>query len=251
MKISAVIIAKNEQEAISDALESLDWVDEIILVDTGSNDKTIEIAERHKAKVFKTQGGNFSDWRNLGAEKATGDWLLYLDADERITPLLRSEIKRVLQDSGALAFAIPRKNILLGHAMRWGGWSPDYVVRLIKKDALKGWEGELHEQPRIEAEIRKLTQSLVHITHTSLSEMVEKTNYWSEIEARLLFESGHPPMAWWRFITIALREFWFRGVTKLGFLDGPIGIIEVIYQIFNRLIVYAKLWELQQKGKTK
>jgi len=251
MKISAVILTKNEAEKISDALESLDWVDEIILIDTGSKDKTIEIAERHKAKVFKTQGGNFSDWRNLGSKKASGDWLLYLDADERITPLLRSEIKKALQETKASAYAIPRNNILLGHAMRWGGWSPDYVVRLIKKDALEGWEGELHEQPHILGEVRKLTQTLTHITHTSLSEMVDKTNNWSQIEARLLFESGHPPMAWWRFVTIALREFWFRAVTRMGFLDGPIGVIEINYQIFNRLIVYAKLWELQQKKNSK
>jgi hypothetical protein len=76
--------------------------------------------------------------------------------------------------------------------------------------------------------------------------MVEKTNEWSEIEARLLNEHGHPPVAWWRFFSIALREFWERGIKRLGFLDGPVGVIEVIYQIFNRLIIYAKLWEIQQ-----
>ena len=251
MKITGIIIAKNEQETISDALESLDWTHETLLIDTGSTDRTIEIAEAHKATIFKAQEGNFSDWRNLGAKKASGDWLIYLDADERITPLLRGEIKRVLEEPSVSAFAIPRKNILLGHAMRWGGWSNDYVIRIIRKDALEGWRGELHEQPRISGQMRKLSQPLVHITHTSLSEMVDKTNYWSEIEARLLFQSGHPPMAWWRFITVAFREFWYRAVRKLGFLDGPVGVIEIIYQIFNRLIVYAKLWELQQKGKTK
>ncbi len=141
-----------------------------------------------------------------------------------------------------------RSNIFLGREMRHGGWWPDYVLRLIKKDKLITWEGELHEQPKINAEIGKLKNPLVHTSHRSLEEMVEKTNQWSEIEAKLLFESGHPKMAWWRFISVGFREFWNRGIVKMGFLDGVQGIIEVIYQSFSRMITYAKLWEMQTKN---
>ncbi|MCJ7805572.1 glycosyltransferase family 2 protein [Patescibacteria group bacterium] len=245
MKTSAIIIAKNAGGLIEDCLQSVGWVDEIILVDTGSTDETVEIAKRLGVKVVETKDGDFSKWRNLGAKSAKSDWLFYIDSDERVTEELREEIKRTILEGTDAAYAIPRRNFLLGHEMHWGGWWPDYVLRLIRKDALIGWEGDLHEQPKIEGNVGKLKNPFVHITHRSLSEMVEKTNNWSEIEARLLFKSHHPKMTWWRFFSVASREFWYRGVLKLGFLDGPIGIIEIIYQMYSRMITYAKLWEMQ------
>lgn len=246
-KLSAIVIAKNAQELIPDCLDSLSWTKEIVLVDTGSTDKTNEIALRHGAKIIKAEKKGFSYWRNLGAGKAQGEWLLYVDTDERVMPELRKEILEAVKKGTLNAYAIPRKNILLGRPMRWGGWWPDYVLRLIKKDSLIGWKGELHEQPQIKGGVGKLKNPLTHISHRSLEEMVAKTNEWSEIEAKLLFDSGHPKMAWWRFITVAAREFWYRGVLKLGFLDGGVGVIEIIYQMFSRMITYAKLWEMQKQ----
>lgn len=249
-KISAIILAKNSQELIEDCLASLSWVDETLVVDTGSEDKTPEIAKKLGAKVLKAPKGNFSDWRNFGAKEAKHPWLLYVDADERVTPLLRNEIRKVIKDPNSNpGYAIPRKNILLGHEMKHGGWWPDYVLRLMRKDGLKIWKGELHEQPEIEGEVGKLTEPFVHITHRNLEEMVAKTNAWSEIEARLLFKAKHPEMTWWRFFTVAFREFWERGIKKIGFLDGTVGIIEIIYQMYSRMITYAKLWEMQINKK--
>ncbi|MEK7112099.1 MAG: hypothetical protein AAB875_02115, partial [Patescibacteria group bacterium] len=128
-------------------------------------------------------------------------------------------------------------------------WSPDYVLRLIKKDSLLAWGGELHEQPKIKGEIEKLKNPLTHFSHRTLTEMVDKTNDWSEVEAKLLYNSGHPKMTWWRFLSVGAREFWERGIKKLGFLDGTVGMIEIIYQSFSRMITYAKLWEMQLKAK--
>jgi len=248
MKTSAVILVKNEEALIEDCLASLTWVDQIIVVDNGCTDKTVEIAKGKGAKIVSSPNGSFADRRNLGAKAAGGDWLLYVDVDERVTPALRKEIETIIKsrETEYNAYAIPRKNILLGHPMSWGGWWPDYVLRLIKKDSLLGWKGELHEQPEIKGEVGKLKNPLTHITHRSLSEMVAKTNEWSAIEAKLLFESGHPKMAWWRFISVAAREFWYRAILKLGFLDGGVGVIEIIYQMFSRMITYAKLWEMQK-----
>lgn len=249
--LSAIVLAKDSEEIIKDCLESIGFVDEIVLVDNGSEDKTVEIAKKHDAKIVKGKG-NFSARRNQGAEKATGEWLFYVDTDERVTPLLRKEIEDVVKKDGFSAYAIPRRNILLGHEMRYGGWWPDYVLRLIKKDALKGWEGKLHEQPKIKGDAGELKNPLTHITHRSLTEMVEKTNEWSEIEAELLYKSGHPKMTWWRFFSVAFREFWKRAIKNVGFLDGIPGIIEIIYQMFSRMITYAKLWEMQiEKGSGK
>lgn len=239
MKISGIVLVGGnyDKELLKRCLDSLSWTDEIVRVETDSI------------------SGSFSDWRNGGAKKANSDWLLYVDSDEYVTPELKNEIISLVTNHQSLitAFAIPRSNILLGRRMRWGGWWPDYVVRLIKKDALIKWEGELHEQPKIrslpagrQGSVGKLKNPLIHNSHRSLTEMVEKTNKWSEIEAELLFKSGHPKMNIARFILVGAREFWYRGIRKLGFLDGTIGIIEVFYQTYSRLITYAKLWEKQQ-----
>lgn len=244
--ISAIILTRDNQDLIKDCLISLeDIADEIIIVDDGSEDKTLEIAKVFTAKIYEIDNKDFSFRRNYGAEKAKGDWLLYIDADERIDEKLKKEIKEVVSSNKFSAYAIPRRNILLGKELKHGGWWPDYVLRLIKKESLIKWEGELHEQPKIKGEVGKLVNPLIHISHRSISEMVDKTNKWSEIEAKLLFKSNHPKMVWWRFFSVALREFWFRGIKKLGFLDGPIGIIEIIYQMYSRMITYAKLWEMQ------
>lgn len=248
-KISAIILTKNEEKLIKDCLDSVDWVDEVILVDTGSKDKTEEIAKKSGVRVYEVPRGSFSDWRNFGAQKASGEWLLYIDADERVPPSLRKEVMYAIKISAHTAFAIPRKNVLLGKEMRYGGWWPDYVLRLMRKKSLKTWKGKLHEQPEIKGSVGKLKNPLIHITHRSLSEMVTKTNIWSETEASLLFRAGHPKVTWWRFISIAFREFWYRAVKKAGFLDGTVGVIEIIYQMFSRMITYAKLWEMQLKTK--
>ena len=231
--ISAIVLVGGsyDKTLLKKCLASLSWADELIRVETGSIP------------------GSFSGWRNYGSKKAKGDWLFYVDSDEYVTPELKNEILSVIKNYKLkivnCAFAIPRSNILLGRRMRWGGWWPDYVVRLIRKDSLIKWEGELHEQPKIKGEVSKLKNPLIHNSHRSLSEMVEKTNKWSEIEAELLFKSGHPKMNIFRFISSGFREFWYRGVRKFGFLDGTVGVIEVFYQTYSKLITYAKLWEKQ------
>jgi hypothetical protein len=226
-----VLIGGNYDKALlKRCLDSTSWADETIKIETDN------------------LKGNFADWRNLGANKAKGEWLFYVDSDEEVSTGLKEMILQVIESDEFSAYAIPRKNILLGHEMRWGGWRPDFVLRLIKKDKLKNWKGELHEQPEIEGRICHLKEPLIHVSHRNLSEMVEKTNRWSEIEAKLLYESGHPKMNIFRFFTAGFREVWNRGVIKLGFLDGTTGVIEIIYQTFSRLITYSKLWELQIKN---
>ena len=248
-KISAIVISKNEEERIGECLKALSFADEVVVVDNGSVDRTVEIAKRKGAKVINLKAGNFSELRNIGAKEATGKWLLYIDADERVTLRLKKEILQQIQNDEFSAYAIPRRNILLGREMRYGGWWPDYVMRLIKKDALKSWRGELHEQPEIRRKTGKLKNPLIHNTHRNLTNMVAKTNEWSEIEARLMYKANHPKMNIARFLSAMFREFWYRAIAKKGFLDGPVGIIEIIYQIFSRFVSYAKLWEMQLDNK--
>lgn len=248
MELSAIVISKNEEKKIGDCLKSLSWADEIVVVDSGSTDKTIDIAKKHGVKIVKYNKGSYSSWRNKGAGEARGDWLLYVDADERVTPLLRKEIKEIIgqENLDYSALAIPRRNIILGKELKHGGFGKfDYVKRLFRKDKFKKWTGELHEEPSFEGKLGHLKNKLVHIKAQTLFEMVEKTNEWSEIEAKLMLEANHPSMNILRFFSAMFRELWFRIVKKKAFLDGTTGIIHGLYQVFSRFVSYAKLWERQ------
>lgn len=250
MKLSVIVIAKNEERLIADCLKSAKEADELILVDSGSIDHTCQIAKRLGAKVIyvPTEKLEFARWRNIGLKNASGDWFFYLDADERMTPNLMAEIRQVMKSSQEkfAAYEIPRRNFYLGREMHFGGAWPDYVKRLFRKGGLKGWQRDLHEDPLVTGEFGKLKEPLIHVTHRDLASMLEKTRCWSEIEAKLFLEANHPPVAWWRFFRIMLTEFWLRAIRLQGWRDGTPGWIEIIYQMFSRFITYARLWEMQE-----
>lgn len=249
-KVTAIVITKNEEAQIDECLSSLSWCNEIVVVDTGSNDKTIQIAKKHTGVVVGTEGGSYSDWRNLGLLKAKNEWIFYLDSDERCSDSLRNEILNTTSSKTVFSyFAIPRSNIILGKEMKHGGWWPDYVKRLYKKRNIKGWVGELHEEPRVEGKMGFLTNPITHIKHDNFKDMLEKTNTWSAVEAKLMFDANHPPMNPLRFTSAITREIWKRMVLEKGFLDGPEGILYSIYQMYSKFISYAKLWELQNTQK--
>jgi glycosyltransferase involved in cell wall biosynthesis len=247
--ISVIVVAKNEEIKIKDCLDSAAWVDEVILIDTGSTDATKDIAKKLGVIVYDFKGkGSFSDWRNEGLKRANSKWVLYLDADERITPDLRNEIQQLIRkESRSDWYIIPRSNVIFGRVMKHGGWWPDYVKRLFKKEALKGWKYDLHEEPEVMGIMGKLTHPMIHIKEDNISDMIGKTNIRSEVEAKLLYDSGHPPMTWWRFPRIMLTEFWYRYIILRGFMDGVEGTIFSIYQVWSKFVTYAKLWEIQQK----
>lgn len=232
-KISVVILVGGnyDKKLFNKCLESVLWADEIVKIDMDASKN------------------GFAYYRNEGAKRARGEWLLYVDTDEEITANLRKEIELIINNSELKinGYAIPRRNFIFGKEMKHGGLWPDFVLRLIKKDKLKGWTGDLHEQPKVEGETRHLKEPLIHNKHKTLTEMVEKTNDWSEIEARLMLEAKHPPMNIFRFASAALREFWKRMIVQASFLDGTYGIIYGLYQVFSRLISYSKLWEMQRK----
>ena len=233
VRISAIVLigGKHDKSLLKKCIDSLWWTDEIIKVNT------------------RGLKGGFAQWRNEGARRAKGDWLLYVDADEQVSPELKKVILQVTGSDEFSAYALPRKNYIFGKEMRHCGLWPDYVLRLIKKDKLKGWVEELHEQPEVIGVICHLKEPLIHRKHKSLGEMVEKTNEWSEIEAKLMFDAGHPKMNIFRFFSAGFREFWLRMIIQTAFLDGTEGIIYGMYQVFSRLISYSKLWELQLKQK--
>ena len=248
-KLSAVVIAKNAEDLIGDCLDSLSFCDETIVIDGGSEDKTLEISAKKGAKIFKHELKDFSLIRNFGLEKAEGEWILYVDVDERVTPQLKENIEKATEEiSEFSAYKLLRKNFYLGE----NAWPYiEKLERLFKRENLKGWHGELHESPVIEGKVGELKGYLFHYTHRDLTSMVNKTAEWSRVEADLRFKSNHPKMTWWRFPRVMLSAFLNSYIRQGGYKVGTAGLIESIYQSFSMFITYARLWEMQNKSKSK
>jgi len=243
-KISAVIIAKNSENIIADAIDSVSFCDEIIVIDNNSKDRTEEIAKRMKAKVFKSTSSDFSKLRNLGLTKTDADWILYIDSDERVSEELEKNIKSLVNNDSKsyAAYKLQRKNFYFKD-IEWP--CIEKIERLFKKKALKEWIGRIHESPVVNGSIGELDGYLLHFTHNDLSSMLEKTIEWSKIEADLRQESNHPKMTWWRFPRVMFTAFFNSYVKQKGYKAGTGGLIESIYQSFSMFITYARLWEIQ------
>ena len=252
--ISAVVIAKNEEQKITECLKSLSWADETLVIDNGSIDKTTNIAKKLGVRVVISLNGAYKESRERGIKEAKGEWIIFVDADERVTPELKNEISELIKSDKFeigkySAYAIPRRNIILGKELSHGGWWPDYVIHFLRKIKFKGWKGDLHEEPVFEGELGYFKNPLIHLKHDNLSDMVAKTNTWSLVEAKLMFKANHPQMNIPRFLSAVAREFWLRMIKNAAFLDGSQGIIYALYQVYSKFISYAKLWELQLKSK--
>jgi glycosyltransferase involved in cell wall biosynthesis len=251
-ELQIVIIAKNEEDLLPDCFESIGNFAQVLLIDTGSTDKTVDVAKKHSAKVVSyKEGKHFSDWRNKGMKEADRDWVLYLDADERMTGELKQEIQSQIKSEQFNAYAIPRKNIILGKELIHGGWYPDYQKRLYKKSSFKKWSGDLHEEPDFEGNLGLFKNPMIHNKHENFAQMIEKTNRWSNIEGELMFKANHPPMNKKRFVSGMAREFWKRMIVHKAFLDGRVGVMFAMYQVFSRFASYTKLWEMQLENHKK
>ncbi|MBI4092235.1 MAG: glycosyltransferase family 2 protein [Candidatus Levybacteria bacterium] len=245
--ISVLVITKNDGDVISECIKSVkDLADEIIVVDGGSEDDTIEISEKLGAKVVKNPFKHFSDQRNLAASLAKNDWIFYIDSDERATPEFIREVKNRIGVGGDIgAFRIKRKAYYLGKD--WG--FQDKVERVFRKDKLKGWHGVVHETPEAEGRFGTIDEPILHYTHRNLEQMVVKTNEWSEFEADLRAKAYHPKMNTFRFLRVMTTGFFRSYILEKGYRNGTAGLIESIYQAFSMFITYAKLWEKQQTRK--
>lgn len=246
-QVTAIIIARNEEKMIANCIETLRWCSEIIVLDTGSDDRTAELAERLGATVKKAKGTNFSDWRNEAAQGIKTEWVLYIDADERVTPALAKTIQGRMLRPDYDAYKILRNNIHYGKWLQYGGWGNDWLLRLFRTSKLKGWVGQVHEHAEIVGRIGEIEEPLVHLTHRSLFDGLRKSIEWTDVEARLFLQAGHPKIGPLRLIKVVLFDFLQRLIFKRAWKDGVEGVIEAMIQSMNRFLVYVRLWELQQK----
>ena len=246
-KLSAIILTKNEERMIADCIDSISFCDEIIVIDSGSSDRTADLAKHMGAKVFHLLSGSFSDRRNYGLKKTKNKWVLYIDADERVSPELKKNILEVVEKdkSSYSVYRLKRKNFYFGNH-EWPHL--EFLERLFKKTALVEWYGQIHETPRVKGEIGELEGFLLHYTHRDLSSMVEKTIEWSKVEAELRLNAHHPKMTWWRFFRVMITAFYNSYIKQKGYKAGTAGLVESIYQTFSIFITYARLWEMQQES---
>lgn len=248
-KLSALVIVKNEENLVADCLDSLSFCDEIVVVDDGSEDRTVEIAKKFTEKVFKNESkskGYVEAVRRFGISKLAGDWVLIIDADERVTKPLAEEIIAKLSNNKYSAFTVVRKNYYLGN----NPWPvTEEIQRIFKIDEIKDWDWKLHESPPVKGEIGHLKGILAHYTHSNLTSMLNKTIEWSDIEAKARFDVNHPKMSWWRFPRIMITVFADYYIKQGGWKIGTAGLIESVYQSFSAFVTYAKLWELQNNSR--
>jgi glycosyltransferase involved in cell wall biosynthesis len=241
-KLSIIILTNNSALSLHHALDSASFADELVVIDDTSTDNSKEIAEKAGAKVVEYTNTSFAKKRNYGLKRANNEWVLYLDADEVIPDALRKEIRKIINDGIPGVFKVVRENYFLGSRMY-----PDSVERLFHRSKLKEWVGEVHETAIYEGEAQVLKNPLKHYTHTDITSMLAKTNEWSEIEADLRIKANHPPVQWWRLVRMAVSTGWYQFVSLRLLKYGRAGLFEGYFQIVDKLIMYTKLWERQQK----
>lgn len=243
--ISATIITLNEEENIRKAIDSLSFVDEIVVIDCGSTDRTVKIAEKLGAKVYHKDFDNFANQKNFAMSKAKGNWILSVDADEEIAVDLAKEIKEAVKSNQFVGYLIPRKNIILGKEIKYSRWNPDTHIWLWKKDYGK-WVGDVHEEVLVKGEVGRLKNSKIHNSHRTLSSFIAANNLYSSLEARYALKRNIK-FSFWKMLWDPFFEFFIRFIYKKGFLDGKAGFALAYVVGIYKLIVWIKLWELEQK----
>ena len=248
MKLSVILITKNEAAHIRACLESVAWADEIVVVDSGSSDDTVAIAREFTLHVY------VHDWPGFGAQKnralgyATNEWVFSIDADERVTPELRAAIEAVLRkgDDTCSAYRVSRLSSYCGRFMRHSGWHPDPVVRLFKRDAAHFSDDLVHERLLVEGQVGQLDGELLHYAFDNLEEVLHKVNRYSSAGAVMLQQRGRNASlsgAVLRGLWSFLRTYILRG----GFLDGREGFMLAASNAEGTYYRYLKLMLLNEK----
>ena len=244
--ITATIITKNEGSRIKSCLQSLDWVDEIVVLDSGSSDNTVEICRQFTSQVFQTDWPGFGKQKNRAIEKATGEWILSVDADEIVTSELRLEIQQAISDGNFIGFEIPRLSSYCGQFIQHSGWWPDYVLRLFQSGKGQFSDSLIHERLHINGTIGQLKAPLIHHSFENFEQVLNKVNHYSSLGAEQLYHSGKSAS-----LTKAILKggwaFFRTFILKAGFLDGKKGVMLSISNAEGTYYKYLKLMLLHEK----
>ena len=244
--ISSIVITFNEEDNIKDCLESIKWSDEIIVIDSGSTDKTVEIARNYTGKIF-IEKLSYGSKRNIGIDNASCEWIFWLDADERVTAELKNEIQNVTQAPASNAYLINRKSYFINKFIKHCGWYPDYTLRLFRKSTgIKFDEKKVHEKAVYEGETVKLKSQLLHYTDMTFEHYLKKLNRYTTFSAQEMFENGKKAS----IADIIFRPaftFFKMYFLQLGILDGYMGLILCVLSSMHVFFKYSKLYYLNLK----
>lgn len=241
--LAVLILTFNEEKNIKDCISSIPFADEIIVVDSLSADNTVSIAQSLGAKVFsKAMDQGFAAQRNFALEQTQAEWVLFLDADERITPELAKEIRCIVDNNKTGAYKILRENIIFGKMINHGAHKPDWCLRLCPRKAVK-WEGLVHESAEVSEPLKKCSKSMLHYTYTSWEQYFEKMNKYTTLMAQKNIQKGKKA----GFLDVLLRPiygFIRMYFLRLGFLDGKLGFILSVLHGYYTFVKYIKLDKL-------
>jgi glycosyltransferase involved in cell wall biosynthesis len=249
-RVTVTVITKNEADALADALRSVSWADEIIVVDAESTDETAAIARQFTDRVYERPWPGYVDQKNHAASLATNDWIFSLDADERVTPALRDEIRARLQsEPAACAFRVPRVSFYFGKWIRTTDMYPDYQLRLYDRRRAR-WDGMfVHESVRADGNVEYLKNELQHHPYRDLSEHLVRMDRYTTLAAHQMHAQGKRAHALQLFLHPKLA-FLRNYILKGGFRDGTAGLVISLVNSYYVFLKFAKLWELQRRRST-
>jgi len=246
--LSVIIITKNEAHNIAECLDSVAWADEVIVMDSGSTDDTVSICKSRNVKVVETDWPGFGPQKNRALALAQGEWVLSIDADERVTEELRLEIQATLTNSSHYdAYKIPRSSSYCGKFMRHSGWWPDHVTRLFRRASAKFTDDAIHEKLLVdESKLGTLKQALIHYSFMNADDVLRKINAYSSIRANRDHTDGKRASLS-KALFHGIWAFFKTYIIKLGFLDGKKGLMLAISNAEGSYYRYIKLMLLAEK----
>jgi len=252
MTISVAIVAMDEETNIGRTLASVRWADEIVLVDSGSKDRTCEIAREHGAQVTVEPWRGYVAQKQFAIELCTKDWVLLLDADEEVSPGLAEEIRAAIaRPEAASGYRLPRKNLFLGRWIRHGGFYPDPKLRLFRRGQGFVTGHDPHDRcelkPNPPQRIQQFTNPLIHYTYPTLTLYLNHMNRYSSLGAQLAIAKGHRRFSFINIVLRPLGTFVYNYFIRLGYLDGREGLLLHLYHAGYVSWKYAKAWELSRK----
>ncbi|MFQ5854894.1 MAG: glycosyltransferase family 2 protein [Anaerolineae bacterium] len=241
------MLTKNEADNIVECLASLTWTDELLVLDSFSDDDTVVLAQRAGARVYQRRFRDYADQRNAALDLVTSDWVFFVDADERVTPELAEEVRQATAHRPEVGWWVPRHNYIFGHRMRGAGWYPDYQLRVFRRD--RGWydpDRRVHELVILDGPAGYLQNALIHYNYDSFLEFRQRQAVYMDYDAAIMYASGQRARPH-NFILQPLRELRRRFWSEAGYRDGFYGVLLSCLMAYYEFVKYRKLWRLQRQ----
>ena len=244
--LSVVIITLNEEAKVKDCLESVAWADEIVVVDSFSKDNTVEIAREYTDKIYQRKFAGFGEQKNFALSKASGDWILSIDADERVTSELQEEIRKTLTNPGTSGYYMRRKSYFAGKWIKHCGWWPDYILRLFRRERGRFSDRLVHEAIHVDGPTAKLKNPLEHHRASSISYLIKKADTYSTLGAKVMVAAGKSSSSC-HALTHSAFAFFKTYLLQLGILDGWRGLVIASLNTIGVFYRYIKCVEIKEK----